>query len=257
MGDAVRLRIGVRGEEVVAEWPNLARLVARRDGSAPRLTFEPGTDERLATKIRQGTVSLLLRDLEGKLGLHGAAVALNGRAVVLLGRSGQGKSTLAAALCAAGGALLADDAAALDPSPAGGWIVTPCEVDHWLDGGARAALGLPASTGHTGQGKAPVPTIRPASGAVPVVAFVELAYGGDRPVLVRQNGIAAVGSLVPQVARFVLDDPERQRRELDRLHRIVESVPCLRLERPTGFSHLKCTVDCMMDLLGAGVVAGV
>lgn len=46
--------------------------------------------------------------------LHGCAVEVGGRAIVVLGPSGAGKSTVAAALVAAGHALLSDDVAALE-----------------------------------------------------------------------------------------------------------------------------------------------
>jgi hypothetical protein len=244
-------RIGTAGDEVVAEWIRVARLVARRDGSGARLTALPGADPRNVEKIRRGSGHLLLRDLEGKLALHGAAVAVGERAVVLLGRSGQGKSTLAAALCRAGASLLADDAVALDPGPDppdGGWLVLPQEIDHWLDRPAREALGLPSDV----EGKDAVRTTRAGDRPARVVSFIELTFG-EAPLtptsLMRQGGIDAMKSLVPQVARFILDDPARQRRELDRLQRLIEAIPCRRLERPRELAHLNGAVDCVMSLL--------
>ena len=47
---------------------------------------------------------------EGRLVLHGAAIRVGGRAIVILGDSGRGKSTLAASFAQAGFALLGDDA---------------------------------------------------------------------------------------------------------------------------------------------------
>lgn len=47
---------------------------------------------------------------EGRLVLHGAAVKVGRQAIVILGDSGQGKSTLAASFAQAGFALLGDDA---------------------------------------------------------------------------------------------------------------------------------------------------
>jgi hypothetical protein len=49
--------------------------------------------------------------------LHASGVVVSGRAALLLGPSGAGKSTTAAALMAAGNALLTDDIAALDLEP--------------------------------------------------------------------------------------------------------------------------------------------
>jgi hypothetical protein len=51
----------------------------------------------------------------GALALHGSAVTVAGRGIVLLGAKHAGKSTLAAALAAAGARLVADDMAAVHP----------------------------------------------------------------------------------------------------------------------------------------------
>ena len=104
----VLFRIGRRGDEVIAEWSDTARLVAQRDGSGARLEVMPGVSEDDLDKVRSGSALLLVRHLEGRLALHGAVVAEGDRAVALLGRSGQGKSTLAAAICASGSTLYSD-----------------------------------------------------------------------------------------------------------------------------------------------------
>ena len=138
----VAFRIGRAGDELVAEWVGLARVTASRDGLTHRFEPEPGLEPAEIEKVRLGSASLLLRHLQGKLALHGAAVAVGGRAMILLGRSGQGKSTLAASLCArAGATLFSDDAVALDPGPSPGtYVLSPVERNHWLDAPARQAL---------------------------------------------------------------------------------------------------------------------
>src|SRR4051812_40864640 len=103
---AVAFRIGRDGEELVAEWVGLARLTASRDRCQHRFEAEPGVDDAEVDKVRRGGANLLLRHLQGKLAIHGAAVARAGRAIILLGRSGQGKSTLAASLCTHDGVTL-------------------------------------------------------------------------------------------------------------------------------------------------------
>ena len=55
------------------------------------------------------SVSAFLLSLRGSVALHASAVVVNEQAIVICGPSNQGKSTLAAALCAAGAALLTDD----------------------------------------------------------------------------------------------------------------------------------------------------
>lgn len=244
----VCFRVGTVGAEVIAEWVGLATLIAARDGSNPRLTFEPGADPREVEKVRRGSAWLLLRQLQGRLGMHGSAVSVGPRAVVFLGSSGRGKSTLAAAMCRRGADLLADDAVGIEEVGEHHWSVIPQEVDHWLDGEARRALGQPDVT----TGKAPQRTTRPARAPARLVAFVELAFDDAvRPRMIRQHGIHAVHSLIPQLARFVLDESARQRRELDVLHAMVESTPVYMLERPRSFAELDLTVDLVLELVGA------
>lgn len=243
----VAFRIGRAGDTVVAEWVGLARLSARRDGSASELVPEPGADPADLEKVRRGSAALLLRHLRGELAFHGAAVEIGGRALVLLGRSGQGKSTLAAKLCArAGATLLADDAVALDRAAPGAFEVRRLEENHWLDEGARAALGFAGVD--ESEGKSPTRAARLGPSAVPLAAFVELAYEDVTEPRIRSIGgtVAALAALVPQAVRFVLDEPEMQRAELDELVQIATCVPVLVLERPRGYDALDRTVDLMV-----------
>lgn len=241
----VAFRIGRAGDVLVAEWIDTLRLVARRDGTVLELADAPGADPRDTGKIRRGSARLLLRQLGGKLALHGAAVGFGDRAVVFLGRSGHGKSTLAAAMCARRDAVLfADDAIAIDESP-NGYSITASEVDHWLDGPSRVALGL----ANDGAGKLPVRCDRPASHDARLVMFVDLAFddGASVPRLGPLHGLEAVACLVPQVVRFVLDEPELHRRELESLMNLVDRVPVLRLERPRRLDLLDAALDLVLD----------
>lgn len=98
-----------------------------RSGARWDLTCEGGT--RITIRWMEGisipdlrtfllnsavTVALHLR---GTPCLHASGVVVNGRGALLLGPSGTGKSTTAAALVAAGSELLTDDIAALDLRP--------------------------------------------------------------------------------------------------------------------------------------------
>ncbi len=68
-------------------------------------------------RIRQaltGIVMALILYQRGCLVLHGSAVSIEGKAVIFLGDSGEGKSSMAAALHAQGHLLLTDDLAAIE-----------------------------------------------------------------------------------------------------------------------------------------------
>jgi hypothetical protein len=258
----IAFRIGRDGDNLVAEWIGLGRLTASRDGKTSRFEPEPGLAEAEVEKVRHGSASLLLRHLQGKLAMHGAAVAWRGRALMLLGRSGLGKSTLAASLCAhAEAVLLSDDAIALDPGPSPGtYLLSPVEVNHWLDGAARRAIvgdrvrGGNEADEEEGTVKAPVAAAQVGSSAARLVAIVDLAFAeGEAPPRLYPvgRGVDALAALVPQAVRFVLDEPDLQRRELEQLARLVEEVQVFRLERPRGLPRVGEAHPLLLNLLEA------
>lgn len=92
-----------------------------------------------------GTIMALLLYQRGMLVLHASSVAMNGKAVVFLGKSGSGKSSIAAALCQRGYGLISDDVVAVDlgsSSP----IVHPGFGQYKLSEAAARALGLENSS---------------------------------------------------------------------------------------------------------------
>jgi len=66
-----------------------------------------------------GTATAAIFKAREKLVMHGSAVALDGRAVLICGPSGAGKSTLTAALITIGGELISDDLSVVDIDPNG------------------------------------------------------------------------------------------------------------------------------------------
>jgi hypothetical protein len=89
-----------------------------------------------------GTVLGILCYRRGLIPLHAAAVEIGGRAILLAGPSGVGKSTLAAALAARGHRVLTDDLCAVRREPDGSVSVLTSfpRVRLWRD--ALEALGL-------------------------------------------------------------------------------------------------------------------
>lgn len=241
-GGELVYRIGRDGDSLCAEWLGIVTLFATRDGSEHRFVPANGADPRDVTKIVDGSGQLLLRHLEGKLALHGAAVRLPEGAVVLLGESGAGKSTLCASLCSRSNTcFLADDAIALDEHA----NILPLERNHWLEVDARNALRL----GTPDAGKQPVAAAQSALQAAPVVALVELRYSDvSFPRLLRLHGLDALGTLMPQIVRFVIDEPSAQRAELDAAIGILDRIPAFRLERPRRLELLSLATDLVIEM---------
>lgn len=139
--EVLGVRVGVRAEDsdAIALIDRSFDAVRRRDGRAPAafvaLRRDPAGDgwivvdpEGAAIPARAGgagalellhqLVVALMAGLQarGLLAVHAAAVARGGRAVVLSGPGGTGKTTLALALAARGFEILSDELAVLDPA---------------------------------------------------------------------------------------------------------------------------------------------
>lgn len=84
-----------------------------RGGNEIVVDPSPELDERLLRLLLLGPVLAVLLHQRGHLLLHASAVAVAGEAILFLGSSGRGKSTMAAALRARGHGLVTDDVAVL------------------------------------------------------------------------------------------------------------------------------------------------
>ena len=94
------------------------------DGSNIWCTRSPGsTIEDLATYLTGPILGFVLRR-RGHLSLHASAVQVGDGAMILVGRHGAGKSTIAAALAARGCALITDDVLHVRKTAAG-WVADP------------------------------------------------------------------------------------------------------------------------------------
>jgi hypothetical protein len=120
-------------------WRDVGTFVVRGGREVvvnPAATVEPAV---IRLFLLGPVLAVLLRQ-RGLLVLHAAAVELNGGAVVFLGGSGWGKSTLAAALHQRGHALVTDDVAAVDVRAAGPLVLSGVpQLKLWPD--AIAAVG--------------------------------------------------------------------------------------------------------------------
>ncbi|MFB0613737.1 hypothetical protein [Aurantiacibacter poecillastricola] len=132
--------------------------------------------DALRVFITGSALSALLQQ-RGFVTLHASAVAINGRAVAIAGRSGMGKSTTSAALALRGHGHIADDLLALSLAEDGKVLATPAFPSIALWRNALELLGLsvdPASLRMKGVDKylVPAPHFDPAP--VPLSRIVRL-----------------------------------------------------------------------------------
>lgn len=240
-------RVGRSEGLLIADWPQIGRLIVERSGSNARFVPSPDADPVQRAKIEGGVVRLLLRSLDGKIGLHASAVGRDERALLFLGKPREGKSTLAAALCQALDAeLLADDAAALDSEP---WRVVPTEHTHFLDDSAVHALGIDRVFTSMLRAKAGVVASRRATRSHRLLAIVRLSFDDScaEPRFRRLRGADAMACLVPQTIRLALDEPERHRIELRLLTDLASHIPVYELSRARGFEQLPRTISLVRE----------
>jgi hypothetical protein len=215
------------------------------DGSAPELLAAPGTSEKALRKLRGG-VQALLGDLRGFTALHASAVVIDGRAILMVGASGSGKSTTAAGICRTfGGRLLADDSALLEHSGTG-IEVAPSERNHYLTREIAASLGVSESADDEGgeSEKVEVPADLCAEQAYPLGLTVVLRFDDSlaAPKRSRLSGFEAVQRLLPNVIRFDTEDPRARKGELDRIAKIYEQSSVVELARAHGSAAVESLI---------------
>ncbi len=248
-GDIVTARVGRDAESMVAEWPGLAKLSVRRDGTD--VQFQPSASAAAVdiAKLQQGALPLLLAHLRGDIPLHASAIAIGGRAVVFLGGAGDGKSTLAAALCEREGASLLGDDAVVIVRSGDSFDVLALDESHWLDVPAARAVGRSAG-GPFREGKAPFERRPRAADRVPLARVVTLAFDGREDSLIRLEAVSgcdAVAALLSQLTRFVVDEPHVARRDIDALAELIDQTPVLRFHRPRKLDLLAATARFVAD----------
>jgi hypothetical protein len=106
---SVWLSVGTAGSQSVLHFPHLATFFVNK-GASNISCFAPlGTSLDTIRHLLLDQVFPLVSSNRGELVVHASAVVLGTTAVVLMGESGKGKSTLAAGFCAQGHTLITDD----------------------------------------------------------------------------------------------------------------------------------------------------
>jgi hypothetical protein len=229
-------RIGRDGDDLVAEWKGLGTLRAARSGRSH--VFTPCPDRGDSTEgVREAIVQGLLRHLHGKMSLHASAAARGNRAVVILGESMAGKSTLVAELCTRNGfEMLADDTVFLEQRGAEFYVV-PTESTHSLREGAAQLFG--ASTGDLQ--KAYVPSASFASDPARLCAFVSLSFEESmtKATLRIMPGSEIFRVLYAALFRFVIDENDVTLQDFSRMAELADAVPFFELRRPPSLDLLR------------------
>lgn len=162
------------GDRTVLRYPGLCDLVGDPALTEVTAHLHPGADPTLLGVLGSGNLLAVHLLLRHHLVLHASAVCHDGRAVAFVGASGMGKSTLAAAYCEAGAALVADDVLRVDCGPDRLTRVYPGATENRLRTGAAelAYAGPAGEVRRTADGRLAVRSRRMVAGPLPLSACV-------------------------------------------------------------------------------------
>lgn len=230
--DRTRAWIAASGTDVWCTWSETASL------------------DDTCTYLCGPILSLVLR-LRGALAFHASAVQIGGGAVAFVGGHGAGKSTLAAALGAAGAAIVTDDV--LHVRAGRRWLAEPFPsmVKLWPEG-ARMALGpdveLPAiAEGWDKRALHLGGAIPAAEAAVPLIAFACFTPRDvDASIAPLSPGTALVRLAANSAAGHLLDAAARAA-EFRVLSSLVQSIPCFMVTPPQTASSYPAFVARVLD----------
>ena len=239
--DGTTFVIGADGGQVWATWPATMSL-----------------DD--AVYYLMGSVLTFVLRLRGTSCLHGSAFSTHGRVVALLGASGAGKSTTAAAFAERGFAVLTDDVLALEEG-CGHVLAHPGypRLRLWPDAASFLYGGpveLPRLTPNwdkryidlLGDGYAFERQVLPLSA---IYVLDERRDGLTSPLVESLTRSAALLAILRNVRGDVHVDKEGHRREFDLLGRIVQSVPIRRVTPCTASNPLSMLCDAILGDLHA------
>jgi hypothetical protein len=256
----VAARVGRRGDDLIAEFPNVGTVVAGPRGERFYVEAVVGSNPVLLEKLNQSLVAALVRHAQRKVTLHGAAVGIGSKAIALIGPSRAGKSTLAGTLCAGGECdLVSDDTVAVEINETDennkAAEILPTQTKLWLLPDACQALGFDAPILEGKNGVAVPATSR---SELCLMAIVGLRVDRDatEPRLRRLRGHEAFSCLCSSTIRLVVDDPEAQRHEFDQLRGLVNSCLIMELRRPSDLGKLRLSADLVRPLLESGSTEG-
>ena len=129
------------GRDVRVRFREMADFLVGADGREVAVSPLPDLPPATLRHLLLDQLMPFVLSQGGDAVLHGSGVEVRGAAVVLLGESGAGKSTMAAALCANGHPLLSDDVAILRPDGDGARVIPSYPgLRLWPEDGPPAGL---------------------------------------------------------------------------------------------------------------------
>jgi hypothetical protein len=244
--EANRVRLTFRQLDMAFDVDRIRRTVSNCSGH----TLSPANVRHF---IADQVVPRVLES-EGNLVLHAASVRVDDGAILIIGESGRGKSTLSASFERAGFGLMGDDAVVVSALEDG-----PCAVAVYpslrLRPDTLAAL-MPADTAstpvadYTSKRRLALPDAEPPAPLAIRAAFV-LAQPGDDPAI-RVGRLSVAQACMTFVEHsFALNpvDPQRARARLLGASALARQVPAFGLDYPRAYDRLPEVRQAILETL--------
>jgi hypothetical protein len=215
----------------------------------------PGAEMLDVRAYLLGTVFTVLCQQRGFLPLHASAVSGKGGVAAFLGRSGQGKSSLAAHLAVRGFDVVADDVCLIDPTSTGEVMVTPAApwLKLWrtsLNNLGRNEDGLERVFSEEDKYRLP---LAGAGNPQPIRLLFFLAPENPSVLVTtieeisRPEAVSLLMNLTHQA--YLLEATAQREESFRRSGRVLSQARAYRLHRPWGLEHLESTVDAVQQFL--------
>jgi len=220
-------------------WDNIGTFLVR-DGHEIIVDPTPDVDELLLRKTILNDIFAALLYQRGLLVLHASAAAIDGQAVLFLGKSQSGKSTLALALHTHGNQLVADDVAAITVEERTSTIVPAYpEISVWPD--TLTAFSLHAATlrpraRNTTKRMVPIGQ-RFANAKLPVTHVCVLDKGSGSAVELLSPS-EAMAAILDQSYCYRLLTKEGIINHLSQCARLVATTEAIRVQTPHSLNDL-------------------
>lgn len=203
--DIVTAHMQINPNACLTQVREMGRVLVKRDGQIV-LDCPPELPEAWKVTLALGSGLGTYLHMIGRIPLHGMAWVANGSATLVLGRSGTGKSTLAAAMLYCGHKLLSDDVVPVSLDQSNNPIAYPAHRRFKLSPALLGALGIDAGL---------LPNVLPGSDkmawAIPADAFHSEPTPISRCIILspKRSGTAQI-SLQPLIGLNALQRLKRQ-----------------------------------------------
>ncbi len=245
--NGVWLSLGVRGEDYLLRFPDLGDFLISRDAKEIRCRPLPGTPASTLRHLFLDQVIPLILSRRELLVLHASAVLTPHGAIAFVGKSGQGKSTLAACFGQIGCPLISDDYLVLRKTGQA-WAAIPSYpgVRLWPEASDGVFSILPETTEiahYTKKRRVSDPALVPFAGRPYSLRGLYFLDGDGEmvqpgPSIALSDPREAFMKLVACAFNLDIRDKSLLRNQFDAIGHLRNRLPCFRLQYERDFSAL-------------------